>query len=406
MKGSVTKKGNMYYIVIDLGRDHRNKRRQKWFSGYSTKKEAEEDLPNKILELRQGYVDPENMTFEEYMNDWLKRKKNSVSHGTWEHYEAYTRVHIIPGLGHWKISKLEQHLIDSFVEEIKEKDLAQNTKLHIYRILASAIKSGKRYGLTDELLEDIEAPRVGRQEIKCWTQEEVLRFTSKLKSKNHKAPIMLALATGMRYGEVVGLQWSRVDFDNKKISVTHQLKEELDENENVRWTLSPTLKTETSYRTVDIDDATVEMLKEHKRHQERNRLETGPEYIDTGLVCSTTTGDYIRPTYMRTVLHRTIEKAGVTRITFHGLRHTHATLLLTDGIHPKIVQERLGHGSVQITLDTYSHIIPGIQEVAALSIGKSLYGEEDEKVAEEKEVKVHERTITNNVIDFAKRRGL
>src|SRR5690625_2025399 len=102
---------------------------------------------------------------------------------------------------------------------------------------------------------------------------------------------------------------------------------------------------------------------------------------------------------MRTVLNRTIKKAGVKKITFHGLRHTHATLLLADGVHPKIVQERLGHRSIQITLDTYSHIIPGIQEVAATSIGKSLYGNDD------KEEEKKEKIVSNNVINFAKKRG-
>ena len=401
MRGHIAKKGGKYYIVVDLGRDHRNKRKQKWISGYDTKKQAEEDLPKKLLELQEGYKDPEDMKFKEYLQEWLKRKKNSVALGTYNHYKSYTENHIIPGLGHWKISKLEQELIDSFVEEIKDKEgLSQHTKRHIYRTLANAIRSGKRYGLKESLLDEIEAPRVGRQEIQCWTKDEVTKFVNELKSKNHRVPIMLALATGMRYGEIVGLQWSRVDFENKTISVTHQLKQEENEDGDVEWVLSPELKTETSYRTIQIDDDTIEMLKEHKRHQERNKLEIGPDYIETGLVCSTTSGDIIRPTYMRTVLNRTIEKAGVKKITFHGLRHTHATLLLADGVHPKIVQERLGHRSVQITLDTYSHIIPGIQEVAALSIGKSLYSNKEE---EEKEKEIPNKKAVNNVVQFTRK---
>lgn len=398
MRGHITKKGNKHYIVVDLGRDHRNRRKQKWFSGYETRKEAENDLPHILLDLEDGYKDPKDMTFKEYMNDWLKRKKNSVALGTYEHYESYTRNHIIPGLGRWKISKLEQHLVDSFVEEVKEKNLSQNTKLHIYRTLANAIRAGKRYELKESLLDDIEAPRVGRQEINCWTRDEVIRFISELNSKNHRVPIMLALATGMRYGEIVGLQWSKVNFENKSISVTHQLKQEENEDDEIEWVLSPELKTESSYRTIQIDDDTIELLKEHKKHQERNKFEIGSDYIETGLVCSTTSGDIIRPTYIRTVLNRTIEKSKVSKITFHGLRHTHATLLLADGIHPKIVQERLGHGSVQITLDTYSHIIPGIQEVAATSIGKSLYKKEDEK--EDEKEKEAPNLRKNNVVRF------
>ncbi|WP_157998059.1 site-specific integrase [Ornithinibacillus scapharcae] len=99
----------------------------------------------------------------------------------------------------------------------------------------------------------------------------------------------------------------------------------------------------------------------------------GPDYENNNLVCCTSTGGAIRPTYLRTMFNPTIEKSGVKKISFHGLRHTHATLLLRAGVHPKVVQERLGHRSIQTTLDTYSHVIPGIQEIAATSIQASLY---------------------------------
>ncbi|GAB3801392.1 tyrosine-type recombinase/integrase [Virgibacillus kimchii] len=370
MRGHIIKRGNKYSIVVDIGRDHRNKRKQKWFSGYSKKKDAEKDLPKIIQKLEKGYVNPEDMTMEEYFNRWLDRKNRSVEPGTFEHYESYMRKHIIPGLGRWKISKLESHHIESFMDEIHEKELSQRSKKHIYRILSSALLKGKKYGIKDGIMDDIEAPKVNKQEIEYWTQEEVAAFMGNLKSKNHALPIILSLATGMRRGEILGLRWSKIDFDNKKISVSHQLKK----NREGIWHLSPQLKTSTSYRTIDIDDDTIEILKKHKRQQEKDKMKCGPDYEDKDLVCATSIGGFIKPTYLRTVFNRTIDKSGVKKISFHGLRHTHATLLLQSGIHPKVVQERLGHRSIQTTLDTYSHIIPGIQEIAATSIQKSLYG--------------------------------
>lgn len=385
MRGHVAKKGNNWYVVIDVGRDHRNKRKQKWFSGYSRKKDAEKDLPKIIAKLEKGYTDPADMTMEEYFNQWLARKKNTVAPGTYEHYESYMKKHIIPGLGNWKISKLEHHHIESFLIEIAEKDLSQRSKKHIYRILSSAIKKGKRYGIKEGIMEDIEAPKVDRKEIEYWSEEEVQAFMSNLKSKNHALPIILALATGMRRGEILGLKWSHVDFDKKKISVYQQLKKD----EVGQWNLSPQLKTSTSYRTIDIDEDTIELLKNHKKQQERDKLKCGPDYEDNNLVCCTSTGGVIRPTYLRTVFNRTIEKSGVKKISFHGLRHTHATLLLRAGVHPKVVQERLGHRSIQTTLDTYSHVIPGIQEIAATSIQKSLYHKKE--------------PVPENVISIAKK---
>src|SRR5690625_1447035 len=373
MRGHVAKKGNSYYVVVDLGRDHKNKRKQKWFSGYKRKKDAEKDLPRILNKLQNGYKEPENMTLEEYFNQWLSRKKRNVQPGTYEHYESYMRTHIIPGLGHLKISKLEHMHIESFMDEVHEKDLSQRSKKHIYRILSSALKNGRRYGIKDGIMDGIEAPNVDRKEIEYWTQEEVQKFMANLKSKNHAMPIILALATGLRRGEILGLKWSQVDFENKKIYVTKQLKKDEDGN----WDISPQLKTSTSYRTIDIDDDTIELLKAHQRQQTKDKMKIGSDYIDLDLVCATSTGDTIKPTYLRTVFNRTIEKSGVKKISFPGLRHTHATLLLQNGVHPKVVQERLGHRSIQTTLDTYSHIIPGIQEIAATSIQQSLYGKKN-----------------------------
>ncbi len=370
MRGHIIKRGNKYSIVVDIGRDHKNRRKQKWFSGYERKKDAENDLPRILNEIRKGYTEPENMTLEEYFDQWLDRKKRNVQPGTYEHYESYMRTHIIPGLGHLKISQLEPHHVESFMDEVHEKDLSQRSKKHIFRILSSSLINGKRSGIKEGIMEGIESPKVDRQQIEFWTQEEVNKFMGSLKSKNHAIPIILALATGMRRGEILGLKWSQVDFENKKISVFNQLKKD----DGGKWIISPQLKTSTSYRTIDIDHNTVELLKEHLRQQDKDKMKCGPDYHNLGLVCATSTGDSIKPTYLRTVFNRTIKKSGVKKISFHGLRHTHATLLLRDGVHPKVVQERLGHRSIQTTLDTYSHIIPGIQEIAATSIQQTLYG--------------------------------
>lgn len=383
MRGHVAKKGSNYYVVIDLERDHNNKRKQKWFSGYTRKKDAESDIPKIIQKLQRGYVDPENMKMQEYLQNWLDKKKRTVSAGTYEHYESYMRKHIIPGIGNIKVSKLASHHIESFMEELDEKisegskkPLSQRSKKHIFRIMSSALLKGKKQGIKEGIMEDIEAPRVERQEIEYWSSEEVECFMNALNSKNHAMPILLSLATGMRRGEVLGLRWSKVDFDNNTIAVTHQLKKD----ENGEWNLSPQLKTKTSYRTIKMDPDTMELLKAHKRQQEKDRMQIGPEYGDLDLVCTTTIGGMIKPTYLRTVFNRTVEKSGVKRISFHGLRHTHATLLLKDGVHPKVVQERLGHRSVEMTLDIYSHVIPGIQEIAATSIQKSLYRKKEKTI--------------------------
>src|SRR5699024_1193731 len=169
--------------------------------------------------LEKGYKEPDNITMKEYFEQWLERKKRSVSAGTYEHYESYMKTHIIPGLGSIKLNKLESSHIESFMDEITAKDLSQRSKHHIYRILSSALLKGKKYGIKEDIMDDIDSPKVDKEEIEYWTSDEVQQFMGHLKSKNHDLPIVLALATGMRRGEILGLQWSKIDFDNKTISV-------------------------------------------------------------------------------------------------------------------------------------------------------------------------------------------
>ncbi|PAF22747.1 hypothetical protein CHH49_03945 [Terribacillus saccharophilus] len=136
-----------------------------------------------------------------------------------------------------------------------------------------------------------------------------------------------------------------------------------------RYELTNVLKTPTSYRTISLDEETILLLKRHKANQEKKRNRILTKYADYNLVNATDTGNDITPPNLNKVFWRAIENFGVKRISFHSLRHTPATLLLKMGIHPKVVQERLGHASIQITLDTYSHLIPGMQSAAADMLG-------------------------------------
>src|SRR5690625_1776785 len=123
MRGHIAKKGDRYFIVVDIGRDHRNKRRQKWFSGYERKKDAEKDLPRILMKLKKGYTEQADIYYKDYIKGWIKKKKNDIAHGTYQHYASYTNNHIIPGLGHWKIKDLNHEILDSFMDEIKNLEL-------------------------------------------------------------------------------------------------------------------------------------------------------------------------------------------------------------------------------------------------------------------------------------------
>jgi integrase len=323
-----------------------------------------------LNQLQLGEItETEKITFGEYMESWLAKKKKNVTYGTYRHYESYTRNHIIPGLGKWPTTKLKDIHITSFMDSLEEKELSRRTQRHIFRILSSAISNGGRYGLNKNLFNNIEAPKVPKKKIEFWNENEAQIFVKTLMTEKHYMPIYLALMTGMRQGEVLGLRWDSIDFEQRILSVQQQLKikEELDGQG--RYELTNVLKTPTSYRTTSLDEETILLLKKHKANQEKRQNRILTKYAYYNLVNATDTGNYITPPNLNKVFWRTIENAGVKRISFHSLRHTHATLLLKMGVHPKVVQERLGHASIQITLDTYSHLIPGMQSAAADMLG-------------------------------------
>lgn len=259
------------------------------------------------------------------------------------------------------------------MNSLKEKDLSKRTQRYIFRVLRNAIKSGSKYGIPQNLFDDIEAPKVPKNQIEYWSEEEVKKFIRTLKNEKHFLPIFIAITTGMRQGEVLGLRWEDVDLDNKVISVQQQLKKKEVRDRNGRYEISNILKTSTSYRTISIDDRTVEELRKHKIKQDEEKELVGNGYKNYNLVHATSTGNFILPSNLNSVYWRVIERAAIKRISFHALRHTHATILLKQGAHPKVVQERLGHSSIEITLDTYSHVIPGLQKAAAEKFGESIY---------------------------------
>ncbi|WP_117168837.1 tyrosine-type recombinase/integrase [Paraliobacillus sediminis] len=384
MRGHIIKRGNKYAIVVDLGRDHQNKRKQKWFSGYQKKRDAERDLPGILAEIETGtYVEPPDMTIKEYMDIWLKKKEKEVAYGTYFHYENYVRKYIVPGLGRWKIKQIKPMQVESFIDSLSNTKLSERSRHHVYRILSSSLKYGTKYGIKQNLMNDVSPPRVKRKHMPYWTEKDISIFLPYLRKERYFITVYLALTTGMRQGETLGLRWSDIDFDKKVISVRQQLRKKKDKDENGTYELTAQLKSESSCRTIHLDDNTISELKKHRNNQLKEKVKCGKDYREYDLVTATVTGNYVLPSNLNRSYWRAIERSKVKHITFHALRHTHATLMLTQGTHPKIVQERLGHSSIQMTLDKYSHVIPSMQQAAAEKFG-DLFTDESNKNSMEK----------------------
>jgi integrase len=176
---------------------------------------------------------------------------------------------------------------------------------------------------------------------------------------------LLAIYTGMRQGELLGLRWSDIDFEKRTIHIQQTLSHDGKE-------LRPHAKTKSSIRSVAISQETISALKKHRNLIKQEKMFLGSEYRDHDLVICTSLGTPVNPRHINKVWDHFLKKIDVPKITFHDLRHTHASLLLKQGTHPKIVSERLGHSSIQMTLDTYSHLLPNMQETAAQGLDQML----------------------------------
>ncbi len=377
MKGHIRNRGkNSWAIVLDLDRSPEGRRRQKWHAVRGTKRDAERELARLLHELNTGaYVEPARMTVGEYLERWLADyAKNNVAAKTFERYAEIVRIHLKPAFGYLRLPKLQPlHIQGYYSKALSEgrRDgkggLSAQTVLHHHRVLHGALRQAVRWQLLPRNPADaVQPPRPVRKEMKALDEAGTVSLLKAAKSSRLHRPIFLAVTTGLRRGEFLALRWDAVDLDRGVLSVREALEQT---KEGVRFKQP---KTRGSRRTVDLPGLIVEELRRHKVEQAEQKLSLGPAYQDHDLVFPEPDGRPWAPDRFTSAFSALVCRAGMKGLRLHDLRHTHATQLLSQGVHPKIVSERLGHATVAITLDTYSHVLPGMQEEAAQKIDASL----------------------------------
>ncbi|MEK3744757.1 site-specific integrase [Brevibacillus sp. FSL K6-0770] len=376
MKGHVRKRGSKWCFVLDLGKDETTgKRQQKWFSGFATKKEAEKAMAEKITEINQGtYIEPSKEMFSSFLTSWLDNKRMSVRSSTYRNYEWLVNIHILPHLGKYELSKLNPMHIEAFYRMLKRDDSPLSdeviTKIHTI-INAVLTRAHERGFVAKNVAKLVDKPRFSKKKMEVWSEKEVLQFLDVAREDRLYIAFFLAITTGMRRGEILGLRWKDIDFENGEISVQQTLSNKGDELQEP--------KTKSAQRSIALPEQTVAELKKHKRRIAQEKLMARSVYQDNDLVVCTSVGTKVLPRNLIRTYYRLLKKADVPKIRFHDLRHSHATLLLKKGVHPKIAQERLGHANIRITLDTYSHVLPNMQSEAAKQFGDSLFNKDEDK---------------------------
>jgi integrase len=352
MRGHIEKRGkNSYSIAISLGKDATTgKYKYQWTTVKGTKKETEKRLSELLHQLDNGtFIKPGKTTLAEYLEKWLKDyAKPNLSPRGFERYESIARVHLIPSLGNISLTQLRSEHLQAHYSAKLNEGLSPLTVRYHHIVLHKALQTAIKWGLVSRNVADgVDVPHIHRNEMQTWDEFEIIHFLEVAKDSPYHTLFFTALYTGMRRSEMLALRWQDIDFLFSQVSVSRSLR-----------------------RTIALSPSAILTLQKNKEKQEVTRAKLGVPLKDDDLVFSTPEGKPLRPNTVSRAWTMLAARAGVKVIRLHDARHTHASLMLKQGVHPKIVQERLGHASIQITLDTYSHVAPGLQEAAAAQFDK------------------------------------
>ena len=377
MKGCINKAGNSWGFTLTIGRAENGKRIQKRYGKFKTKKEAEKACNETIYQLEHGaFIDPKDMTLEEYLKDWLNDYcKPKLTPCTYEGYKNNLEKHIIPSLGKILLQKLQPIQVQKFYNGLYEKGrlhseggLSPSSIRYIHATIRKALNHAvKMQYLIRNVCEAVELPKIKKYEAKFLTKIKVNEMLTTLKDTEIYIPILLAIGLGLRRGELLGLQWKDFDFNKKLVSIKRTLLPKTNGEE-----IFSECKTAKSQRILAVPESILVKLKQHKKGQLENKLFFSTEYTDYDLVYCNSNGMPVSPHAFNHRFSKVLKEKGLEHMRVHDLRHTNASLMLSQGVSMKVASERLGHTTIGITMDLYSHIDEELQRDAASKLNIAL----------------------------------
>jgi integrase len=382
MRGHIAKKGNRYYAVIYEGiNPATGKERHRWHAAGATRKEAERVLADLVKRHHDGdYRPPEKITLGEYLERWLPTQRQPLAPSTFSSYQGSIRLHVLPYIGSIPLQRLAPENLDELYAMLLMNGrrnngggpLSAKTVRLVHAVVHKALADATRKGSVIRNVADLaDPPKISssaRPKMEVWNAAELRRFFELIEGHHLYAAFYVKANTGMRRGEVLGLTWRTIDFDNARLSVTQNVTAP-----NYQVSVSD-VKSAHSLRTIDLDARTLAVLRSWRNQQLESYIATGVRADESDFVFAKPNGDPLHPDYFSQSLERLVAKIDLPRIRLHDLRHTHATLLIKEGIPPKVVSERLGHSSVAFTMQVYQHVLPGMQANAAATFGELVFG--------------------------------
>jgi integrase len=377
MKGHIRERSPGHWaIVIDVRDARTGKRRRRWHSFKGTKRQAQVECARLISEIQNGTrVEPSRETLAAFLERWIEHMQGQVSPRTIERYAELAWKNIVPSLGATALTKLRPEQISSAYAKALtsgrrdgQGGLSARTVTHMHRVLREALQQAVQWQvLPRNPAHLVKPPKVERQQMRVLDADGTVELIEAARGTPMFVPISLGVRCGLRRGEVVALRWRNVDLERGQISVVASAEQT---DKGVREKEPKNGKG----RTVVLSATEVEDLRSHRAKQAEGLLALGVRLTDDHHVVAREDGQPLQP---RSLTHAFIKfqrrhGAQGKGIRLHDLRHSHATHMLAAGVHPKIAQERLGHSSVGITLDLYSHVLPGMQAEAVNRVDATL----------------------------------
>lgn len=368
MRGSIVKKGKTYSVIVDIGKVN-GKRKQKWFNGFRTKKEAENKLTEVLSELKNNlYIEPTKITLSEFLKKWLEEcAKPNIAITTYSGYEVNINKHIIPAIGHIILQELQPIQIQNFYNYLSKNGkcngtggLSPRSIQYIHMVLRQALEYAYKMQLIPRNVADMtKIPKQKKYTANFLVDKEISKLLEIFKDTQIYMPVLLAVGIGLRRGEALALKWSNINFETKTIIISENLVP------TKNGSVFSTPKTDASKREIIVSDFILNELTQLKEKQNRNKALLKKSYINSDLVCCYDNGKNFSPGAVSHLFSEILKRNNFRHIRFHDLRHTNATLMLKSNTSPKVASARLGHSKTSTTLDIYSHVVKELQEDTA-----------------------------------------
>ncbi len=377
MKGHIRQRSpGRWAIVIDAIDRATGERKRRWHSFAGSKRQAQDECA-RLLAARQAgtLVEPSKMTLAQFLEQWIEHITTQVAPRSAERYAEIARKNIAPRLGAVLLTKLQPMMISTAYREALASGrrdgtggLSPRTVHHMHRVLRQALQQAVKWQMLNRNPADlVDPPKVERRKMQALDTDATAELIELARGDTLFVPILLGALCGLRRGEIAALRWHAVDFDRAQLSVVASA-----EQTDAGGVREKEPKSGRGRRTVELPALVVEELRRHRIEQAQVLLQIGIRLADSHHVVHRGDGLPMQPHSLTSAFTRFQRRHRLTHVRLHDLRHTHATQMLADGVHPKVAQERLGHSSIAITLDLYSHVMPGMQAGAASRVDAAL----------------------------------